>query len=138
MTPGVEVSAPGVFVYDRPTVSAALGRFLIHWIVTGIALAATAWVLPGVHLTSERALAVAALALGLVNALVRPVLFILTLPITVLTLGLFYLVVNGLAFALAARMVPGFEVDSLFQAILGAILVSLISWFAGLAGRQRK
>ena len=131
MTPGVEVSAPGVFVYDRPTVSAALGRFLIHWIVTGIALAATAWVLPGVHLTSERALAVAALVLGLVNALVRPVLF-------VLTLGLFYLVVNGLAFALAARMVPGFEVDSLFQAILGAILVSLISWFAGLAGRQRK
>ncbi len=118
--------------------STALGRFLIHWIVTGIALAATAWVLPGVHLTSERALAVAALVLGLVNALVRPVLFVLTLPITLLTLGLFYLVVNGIAFALAARMVPGFEVDSLFQAILGAILVSVISWFAGLAGRKRK
>ena len=117
--------------------SAGLMRFLIHWIVTGIALAATAWVLPGVHLTSERALAVAALVLGLVNALVRPILFVLTLPITVLTLGLFYLVVNGLAFALAARLVPGFEVDSLLQAILGAVLVSLISWFAGLAGRGK-
>jgi putative membrane protein len=116
----------------------AFGRFLIHWLATAIALAVAAWILPGVHLTSERALAIAAIVLGLVNALVRPVLFILTLPITVLTLGLFYFVVNGLAFALAARLVPGFSVDSFTQAMLGAVLVGLVSWFVGLSGRPRR
>jgi putative membrane protein len=117
---------------------AAFTRFLIHWCVTAIALAVTAWVLPGVHLTSGRALAAAAIVLGLVNALVRPILFILTLPVTILTLGLFYLVVNGLAFALAARLVPGFSVDSLSQAILGALLVGLTSWLVGASGRPRR
>ena len=115
---------------------AALTRFLVHWLVTGIGLAVSAWVLPGIHITSREALLVAALVLGLVNALVRPVLFVLTLPITLVTLGLFYFVVNGIAFALAARLVPGFEVDSLLQAMLGALFVSLISWFA--SGPPRK
>jgi putative membrane protein len=101
--------------------------FLIHWLVTAVALAIGARVVPGIFVASTGTLIVAALVLGLVNAVVRPVLLILTLPITVLTLGLFYLVVNGLAFALAAWLVPGFTVATLGSAIGGALVVSLLS-----------
>ena len=109
-----------------------MSRFLIHWLVVAIALWAAAWILPGVGIASWPALLVAALVLGFVNAIVRPVLVLLTLPITVLTLGLFYLVVNGAAFALAALVVPGFEVGGCGWAILGALVVSVLSWFIGL------
>ncbi len=109
---------------------------LIHWAVMAVALWGTAYLLPGVHVTSWTALAVGALVLGLVNAIVRPILVILTLPITLLTLGLFYLVVNGLAFALAAALVPGFTVDSIWWAILGALIASLISAFIGALARR--
>jgi putative membrane protein len=106
-------------------------RFLTHWLITAIALAATEWILPGVRVESWRALAVAALVLGFINAVVRPILVLLTLPVTILTLGLFYLVLNGAAFAMAAWIVPGFDVDSIWWAILGAVLVGLASWFIG-------
>jgi putative membrane protein len=105
--------------------------FLLHWFVTGVSLAVAAWILPGIHVTSPMALVVAALVLGFVNAVIRPILFLVTLPITLLTLGLFYLVVNGVAFGLAAAIVPGFTVDSLLWAILGALVVGLVSWFVG-------
>jgi putative membrane protein len=108
-----------------------LSAFLVHWFVTAVALGVASWVLPGIRVTSWPALLVAALVLGFVNAIIRPILVMVTLPITVLTLGLFYLVVNGLAFALAAAIVPGFEVDSLLWAMLGALVVGLISWFIG-------
>lgn len=111
-------------------------RFLIHWLTVAIALSAAAWLLPGVAVDSTEALLIAALVLGFVNGIVRPVLVILTLPITVLTLGLFYLVVNGVAFLLAAYLVPGFEVFSFGSAVLGALVVSLVSWFVGLFGRS--
>ena len=88
--------------------------------------------MPGVTVSSWSALAVAALVLGVVNAIVRPILVILTLPITVLTLGLFYLVVNGLAFALAAALVPGFQIAGWGAAILGALVTSVVSWFIGI------
>jgi putative membrane protein len=110
-------------------------RFLAHWLMVTVALAVAAWILPGVVVTSFPALLVAGLVLGLINATIRPLLVILTLPITLLTLGLFYLVVNGMAFGLAALVVPGFEVRSLGAAILGALVVSLVSWFAGLFER---
>lgn len=108
-----------------------MSRFLIHWITTAIALAVCEQILPGVRVDSVATLAIAALVLGFVNAIIRPILFFLTLPFTVLTLGLFYLVVNGAAFALAAALVPGFAVDSIASAIVGALVVSLISWFVG-------
>src|SRR4051812_37825348 len=97
--------------------------FLAHWLVTGIALVAADWALDGVRIRSTAALVIGALALGLVNALVKPVLVLLTLPFTIVTLGLFYLVVNGMAFGLAAALVPGFEVASLGSAMVGAIIV---------------
>ena len=106
--------------------------FLIHWLVVAIALWLTAMFVPGVTITSWVTLALAALVLGFVNAIVRPILVILTLPITVLTLGLFYLVVNGIAFGLAAALVPGFELASVTAAILGALATSVISWFIGI------
>lgn len=109
-----------------------MSRFLIHWVTIAVALAATAWILPGVDIRSTSALAVGALVLGFVNAVVRPILTILTLPITIVTLGLFYLVVNGFTFALAAQVVPGFHVHSIGWAIVGALVMSLISWFIGL------
>ena len=110
--------------------------FLVHWFVTAVALGVASWVLPGIHVSSWPALLVAALVLGFMNAVVRPVLLIVTFPITVLTLGLFYFVVNGLAFGLAAAIVPGFDVDSLGWAMLGALVVSVISWFIGALSRE--
>jgi putative membrane protein len=105
--------------------------FLVHWAIVAASLWVAAYLIPGVHVGSVSALLIAALMLGLVNALVRPILTILTLPITILTLGLFYLVVNGVAFALAASLVPGFEIAGFGSAILGALLVSLVSSVLG-------
>jgi len=111
-------------------------RFLIHWLVIALALWVTAYILPGVQIDSTQAhstqaLAIAAVVLGLMNALVRPILTILTLPITILTLGLFYLLVNGFTFFLVTKMVSGFGVSSYWWAVLGALVVSVISAFVG-------
>ena len=106
-------------------------RFVIHWLVVAAALWIATSIVPGVRVNSTGTLLLAALVLGLVNALVRPVLFLVTLPITVITLGLFYLVVNGLAFGLAAALVRGFTVTSFTSAVLGALVVSVVSWVLG-------
>lgn len=105
--------------------------FVMHWLVTAIALAFTAWLLPGIHVTSVPVLALAALSIGLVNAVVRPVLVFITFPITLLTLGLFYFVVNGVAFGLAAALVPGFTIDGFGWSMLGAVVVGVVSWMVG-------
>lgn len=106
--------------------------FVLHWLVLAVALWVAAYLVPGVTVASWPALALGALILGFVNAIVRPVLVLLTLPITVLTLGLFYLVVNAAAFGLAAALVPGFSIASFGAAVLGALVTSLVSWFIGL------
>jgi putative membrane protein len=113
-----------------------MGTFIVHWVITAVALVVADWALPGVRIGSGLSLAIAAVVLGFVNALVRPLLVILTLPLTILTLGLFYLVVNGIAFALAAALVPGFTVSSLGSAIEGALIVSLVSWAIGWVVRR--
>ena len=106
-------------------------NFLIHWLITAVALAVGARIVPGIHVTSLTVLLVSGLVLGVINAFIRPVLVILTLPITILTLGLFYLIVNAAAFGLAAALVPGFTVASLGSAIGGALVVGLVSWVLG-------
>ena len=113
-----------------------MAAFFIHTVVLAVALWVTANVVSGVTVNSWQALALAAIVLGAVNAVIRPILVILTLPITVLTLGLFYLVVNGLAFGLAAAVVPGFQIASWTAAIVGALLTSLLSWFIGIFVRR--
>lgn len=115
-----------------------MNRFLAHWLTTALALGVAGWILPGITISSLATLLVAALVLGFVNAVVKPILVLLTLPITVMTLGVFYLVVNGMAFALAAWLVPGFNVRSFGWAILGALLMGPVSWFIGTFGRGRR
>ena len=105
--------------------------FLTHWIVLALALWVTTQIVPGVSVSSWGVLAVGAAVLGLVNTVIRPVLTILTFPITILTLGLFYFVVNGAAFGLAAALVPGFDVQSFVSAMLGALVTGLASWLVG-------
>lgn len=105
--------------------------FLTYLLVGAVSLGVASYILPGVHITSWLALIVAALVLGFVNTLVRPLLVLVTLPITMVTLGLFYLVVNGIAFGLAAAVVPGFDVDSFGWAVLGALVTGMGSWYVG-------
>ncbi|WP_420615864.1 phage holin family protein [Candidatus Palauibacter sp.] len=97
------------------------------WLINAAALYATARLLAGVRVDSPEALIGGALAIGLVNAVVRPILRVVTFPITVLTLGLFYFVLNGLMFQLAASLIPGFELDSLAAAVGGALVMSIVA-----------
>jgi putative membrane protein len=103
-------------------------RLVLVWLVNVLALAAVAWLMPSVSISSPAAALVAALVLGLVNAIIRPVLVLLTLPVTVLTLGLFIFVINGLLFWGVASLVPGFDVAGFWSGVLGAIAFSLVSW----------
>lgn len=111
--------------------------FLAHWIVLAVALWVAAQLVPGVTVAGWGALAVGAAVLGVVNTVVRPVLTFLTFPITILTLGLFYFVVNGAAFGLAAALVPGFDVRSFLSAILGALVTGLAAWMVGAVVKPR-
>ncbi|MBD3334943.1 MAG: phage holin family protein [Candidatus Eisenbacteria bacterium] len=105
--------------------------FLIHWLTITVALGATAWILPGVEIGSVGALLVSALILGFLNAGLKPLLVLLTLPITILTLGIFYLILNGVLFGLTALLVPGFRVAGFGWAVLGAVIMGLLSMFIG-------
>jgi putative membrane protein len=113
--------------------------FITHWFVLTLALAATAWILPGVEVESVSALFVAAALLGFLNAVLKPILVVLTLPITVVTLGIFYFVLNALLFGLASKLVDGFVVHGFGAAFLGALLMSVLSWGIGslVKGRAR-
>ena len=105
-----------------------MNGFLIRAVVVGIGLWLASQIVPGVHILSIESLIAAALLLGIINAFVRPILVILTFPITLLTLGLFLLVINGLMIELVSYFLKGFVVDGLWPAILASIVVSLTSW----------
>src|SRR6266498_6804 len=104
--------------------------FLFRLVITGLGLWAAQTIVPGVRIDGWGNLVVAALLLGIMNAIIRPIILILTLPLTVLTLGLFILVVNGISLALVAWLMPGFTIAGLLPAILGSMVVGLTSWFA--------
>ncbi len=101
-------------------------RLLIRWVLSALVFLVIAYFVPDIHVTLGAAF-VAAIIAGLVNTLVRPLLVLLTLPITVLTLGLFLLVINIALFALTALLVPGFQVGSFWAAVFGAILYWLFN-----------
>jgi putative membrane protein len=103
-------------------------RLVLTWLINAVALLAIPYLMHSVDVTSVAAALVAALVLALVNTLIRPVLLLLTLPVTVLSLGLFIFIINGLMFWLVAQWVDGFHVDSFLSAIGGALLYSVISW----------
>jgi putative membrane protein len=103
-------------------------RLLLLWVLNAVALLAVTYLLPSIQVAGFGSALIAALVLGLINTLVRPVLALLTLPITLLTLGIFYLVLNGLLFWLAGALLPGFEVAGFWAAVFGAILYGVIAW----------
>lgn len=102
---------------------------LLRWVLSAFALVLTAKIVPGIHVTGAMALFIAALVLGLVNAIVRPILVFFTLPLTIVTLGLFLLIINAITFGLAAWLVPNFSVDGFLPALLGSIVMSLLGFF---------
>ncbi|MBU4611615.1 phage holin family protein [Achromobacter sp. GG226] len=100
---------------------------LLVWLLNSVALLVVAYILPGVAVASFGSAMIAALVIGLLNMLVKPILVFLTLPITILTLGLFLLVLNALLFWLAGSVLSGFKVNGFWWAVIGALLYSLIS-----------
>ena len=105
-----------------------MGGILIRWAVTIVAVFIAARLVPGIHYDNWVGLALFAAVLGLVNAVVKPILVLLALPAVILSLGLALLVINALTFLLASALVPGFAVDGFLAALLGSIVVSLVSW----------
>ena len=103
-------------------------RLVVVWLINALALMAVAYFMPSITVSSFGAALVAALVLGLINAVVRPVLLLLTLPVTVLTIGHFIFVLNGLLFWMVGSWLEGFGVGGFWAAVFGAILFSIVSW----------
>ena len=104
-------------------------HIIINLLINAVAIIVASYLLPGVHVTDFIAALIAAIVLGLVNAFLKPILVILTLPLTLLTLGLFILVLNVLLVLLVSAIVPGFEVDG----FLWAVLFSIVLWIVNTA-----
>lgn len=113
--------------------------FFLRLLITALGLWVADRLLPGIAITGTGSLIISALLLGIVNAVIRPIILILTLPLTVITLGFFVLIVNGISLGIAALLVPGFHIAGLWSATIGAIIVGLTSWaasaFIGGSGR---
>lgn len=102
-------------------------QFILTWVLTALSLLMTAYLVPGITIDGFTVAAIATLVMGLINALVRPLLLIFTLPLTILTLGLFLFVVNAISFSLVSYFTPGFEVNTFWDALFGSIILSIIS-----------
>lgn len=102
-------------------------KLFFHWLISALAIGIAAYLVPGVTVTPVSTL-IAAVVLGALNLFIRPILMVLALPITVLTLGLFSLVINALLVMLASVLVPGFMVDGFWTALLFALVLAVINW----------
>jgi putative membrane protein len=103
-------------------------RILLKWLINALGLLLTTYVVKGIEVTGFSALFLAAALLGILNALIRPILIILTLPINIITLGLFTLVINGIMLWLVAMIIKGFVIQGFWPAMVGALIISLVSW----------
>jgi putative membrane protein len=103
-------------------------RFILKFLIGALALWAATKVVPGMSIDSLTTLAIAAILLGVVNAVVRPILIILTFPLTLVTLGLFLFVVNGVTVSLVDAILPGMKIDSFGHAMLAALVIWVVSW----------
>lgn len=110
-------------------------KTLFHWLVAALAIGITAYVVPGVTVTLLGAI-IAAVVLGALNLFIRPILVILTLPITIITLGLFSLVINALLVMLASYLVSGFLVAGFWTAFFFALVLAVVNWVFNLWGRD--
>jgi putative membrane protein len=115
---------------------AHIGPFLLHWGITALSLWVASLVFKGLKFDTVSSLVIAALLLGLANAIVRPLLIVLTLPLTLVTFGLFILVINALMILLVAKLVKGFTVSSFWTAFFASIVISLLSIAIGAAVSQ--
>ena len=111
-------------------------KLLVKWGLSAVALMFLTYLLPGIMVKSFGSALLAAAVIALLNSIVRPILIVLTLPVTVVTLGLFLLVINALMFWLAGSMLSGFEVSSFWWALAGAIVYSLLSMVVDMAMQQ--
>jgi putative membrane protein len=117
-------------------------KTFIHFIISTIAILITAYILPGVHITGVYSSGlltafVIAVVLGAINLILRPILILLTLPITIFSLGLFVLVINGLLVMLASYIVPGFIVDGFWSAFLFGIILAIVNWVLQIFDREK-
>lgn len=113
-------------------------QLVLRWVLNSVALFLVMRLIPGIQIDQFRDLLVATLVLGLLNAFLRPIVVLLTLPVTVLTLGLFTLVINGVMFYLAASLVTGFHVTGFGTALVAALLYSLFSFILNVVFQTRK
>jgi putative membrane protein len=114
-------------------------RHLINWLLSAVAVWVVSRLIPGFHVTSAPSALIAALVIGLVNATLGLILKIITFPLTILTLGIFWFVINALMLEVASAIVPGFRIDSFVSAFWGAIVLSLVNMvFRWLAGTNRR
>lgn len=104
-------------------------KIILNWLVYTVAILIVAYILPGVAVVSFVTALVLAVVLGVINAVLKPILLILTLPINILTLGLFTLVINALLVMLASMIVPGFVILNFWWALLFAVVLSVVNWF---------
>lgn len=104
-------------------------RLLIRWVLFALALLFTAWIVPGISFANFQTALLAALVMGLVNIFIRPIILVFTLPLNLLTLGLFTFVINALMFLLVAKIVAGLVITGFLAALLGSIVLSVISLF---------
>lgn len=105
-------------------------NLLLVWLINALCLLGVANFVPGVHIVNFKAALLAAAVLGLINLFIKPVLSLLTLPITLLTLGLFSFVINAMMFGLAAYFLSGFNVDGFWAALIGALVFGVLTWIA--------
>src|SRR5215471_9043916 len=103
-------------------------RLILTWIINAVALLALPYIFKSITVDDIVTALIVALVLGLINTLIRPILVILTLPVTILTLGLFIFIINGLLFWAVGSFVPGFHVAGFWSGVFGAIVYSIISW----------
>ncbi len=107
-------------------------QIIINWIIAAVAILIAAYLVPGIAVTGFVAALIVALVLGIINAVIKPILVLLTLPINVLTLGLFTWVINAVLVMLAAYVVPGFSVSGFWAALIFGLVLAIINWLAGL------
>lgn len=103
-------------------------KILSKWIISTLAILLAAYLIPGISVSGVYIAIIIAVLLGLINAIIRPIVVILTLPINIVTLGLFTFVINGFFFWLLSTFIKGFEINGFWTAVLGALVVSIISW----------
>ena len=106
-------------------------KLILRWLINAAALYVAVKLVPGIEASDTQAILIAAIVIGLINATLKPIAVLLTLPLTILTLGLFYLFVNGAMLYLAAALTPGFQLAGFGSAVLGAIVISVVGMLLG-------